>query len=46
MGRDADERVAAATAMGVLRDLHSKYVPLVYGRYGDKTFEEAKAQFL
>lgn len=33
-----------ATAMGVERDLHSKYINLVYGRYADKTFEEAKAE--
>lgn len=32
-----------ATTMGVVRDLHPKYISLVYGRYGDKPFEEAKA---
>jgi hypothetical protein len=31
--------------MGVTRDFHGKYISLVYGRYGDKTFEEAKTQF-
>lgn len=43
LGRNADEQVAIATTMGVVRDLHPKYIGLVYGRYGDKTFEEAKA---
>ena len=45
-GRNADEQVAAATAYGVMRDIHSNYVSLVYGRYGDKPFEEAKPEFI
>lgn len=32
--------------MGVVRDLHPKYINLVYGRYGDKSFEEAKAEHI
>lgn len=38
LGRNADEQVSLATVMGVVRDLHPKYINLVYGRYGDKTF--------
>jgi hypothetical protein len=32
--------------MGVNRDLHGKYVSLVYGRYGNMTFEEAKIDYI
>lgn len=39
LGRNGDEQVRIATVMGVQRDLHGKYINLVYGRYGDKTFE-------
>ena len=46
LGRNADEQVNVATVMGVTRDLHGRYINLVYGRYGDKTFEEAKAAFI
>lgn len=46
LGRNADEQVSLATTMGVVRDLHPKYISLVYGRYGDKSFEEAKAEHI
>lgn len=46
LGRNADEQVSLATVMGVVRDLHPKYINLVYGRYGEKTFEEAKVEFI
>jgi glutathione S-transferase len=46
VGRNQDEQVSLATAMGVTRDLHSRYVSLVYGRYTHNTFELAKADFL
>lgn len=43
LGRNADEQVAIATAMGVIRDLHGRYIGLVYGRdKADMPFEEAK----
>lgn len=46
VGRNAEEQVSLATTMGVVRDLHAKYVNLVYARYGDKTFEQAKVEYL
>lgn len=46
LGRNSQEQVDLATAMGVVRDLHSKYIALAYGRYGEKTWEEAKAEHL
>lgn len=46
VGRNAEEQVNLATTMGVVRDLHAKYITLVYARYGDKTFEQAKAEYL
>jgi hypothetical protein len=40
LGRNSDEQVRLATTMGVVRDLHPKYISLVYGRYGEnKSFE-------
>lgn len=45
-GRNADEQTRIATTMGVIRDLHSKYIGLVYGGYhGDLPFEEARAAY-
>mgnify|MGYP001220213858 CR=1 FL=1 len=45
VGRNAQEQVDLATAMGVTRDLHGKYVALVYGRVGgDQPFEEVKVK--
>lgn len=38
LGRNADEQVSLATTMGVVRDLHPKYISLVYGRYTESTF--------
>lgn len=46
LGRNADEQTRIATTMGVLRDLHSKYIGFAYGRnHGDLPFEEAKAAY-
>ena len=46
LGRNADEQVRLATVAGVVKDLHPKYVELVYGRYGEKDFEDAKKEYL
>ena len=47
LGRNATEQTRVATAMGVIRDLHGKYIGLVYGRdNANLSFEEAKAATL
>jgi len=39
LGRNLDERVNLATALGVLKDFHPNYVRLVYGSYNaENTF--------
>ena len=34
LGRNADEQVALYTALGVLKDMHPKYIQYVYRTYG------------
>ena len=47
LGRNSTEQVRIATMMGIIRDLHGRYIGLVYGRdFKDKPFEEAKAAAL
>jgi glutathione S-transferase len=42
LGRNADEQVLLATAHGVYKDFHPKYIQLVYGTYNENaTFEHA-----
>lgn len=42
LGRDADEQVSLATAHGVYKDFHPRYIQLVYGSYKEEnTFEKA-----
>lgn len=35
LGRNADEQVLLATAHGVYKDFHPRYIQLVYGTYGE-----------
>jgi len=45
LGRNADEQVQVATAHGVFKDLHPKYINLVYGKYdANNTWENALTQ--
>lgn len=42
LGRSADEQVQLATAHGVYKDFHPRYIQLVYGSYKEgSTFEQA-----
>ena len=42
LGRNADEQVLLATAHGIYKDFHPKYITLVYAAYNENsTFEQA-----
>lgn len=44
LGRDAEEQVLLATAHGVYKDFHPRYIQLVYGSYKENaTFEQGLA---